>query len=72
MMQALLEHVDASADVDKVVVALSAGATLPGGEQELRLIFHIDGRPIVWNEVLAETILMYSHGQAFKKTLLAI
>ena len=54
---------DASADIDKVDVAFSAGATLPGGEQELRLIFLADGKPIVWDKVLTVTVCVHNQGR---------
>jgi hypothetical protein len=62
--------VDASADSDKVDVTFTAGAMLPGGEQELRLIFHTDGEPIVWDEVLSATVCVHVHGRAFDNALL--
>ena len=55
---------DASADVDNVDVSFKAGAMLPGGEQELRLIFSTDCQAIVLDEVIAATI--FAHGQAFQ------
>lgn len=54
---------DASADIDEVDVSFKAGATLPGGEQELRLIFHADGKPIVWDKVLTATVCVHNQGR---------